>query len=107
ALRVQLRRHRGPAGRRRAHGPALRRRRRPSPLRSVSARVSRHLGWSGVRALVTDVDGVLTDGGLYFGEHGDELKRFDVRDGQGLVLLREAGVLVAIVTRMPSTTVTR
>jgi len=63
--------------------------------------------WSAVRALVTDVDGVLTDGGLYYSERGDELKRFDVRDGQGLVLLREAGLLVAIVTRKQSTIVTR
>jgi YrbI family 3-deoxy-D-manno-octulosonate 8-phosphate phosphatase len=60
-----------------------------------------------VRALVTDVDGVLTDGGLYYTENGDELKRFDVRDGQGLVSLREAGVLTAIVTRRRSTIVTR
>jgi 3-deoxy-D-manno-octulosonate 8-phosphate phosphatase (KDO 8-P phosphatase) len=73
----------------------------------VRTRVSRPPGWSGVRALVTDVDGVLTDGGLYYGEHGDELKRFDVRDGQGLVLLREAGVLVAIVTRKQSSIVSR
>ena len=63
--------------------------------------------WSAVRALVTDVDGVLTDGGLYYAENGDELKRFDVRDGQGLVLLREAGLLVALVTRKQSTIVTR
>ena len=63
--------------------------------------------WSAVRALVTDVDGVLTDGGLYYAESGDELKRFDVLDGQGLVLLREAGLLVAIVTRKQSTIVTR
>ena len=63
--------------------------------------------WSAVRALVTDVDGVLTDGGLYYAESGDELKRFDVRDGQGLVLLREAGLHVAIVTRKQSTIVTR
>jgi len=63
--------------------------------------------WSAVRALVTDVDGVLTDGGLYYAQNGDELKRFDVRDGQGLVSLREAGVLVAIVTRKESAIVTR
>ena len=54
--------------------------------------------WRGVRALIMDVDGVLTDGGLYYTEQGDELKRFDVRDGQGLVLLRQAGILTAIVT---------
>jgi YrbI family 3-deoxy-D-manno-octulosonate 8-phosphate phosphatase len=63
--------------------------------------------WGDVRALVTDVDGVLTDGGLYYAESGDELKRFDVRDGQGLVLLREAGLLTAIVTRKETTIVTR
>jgi 3-deoxy-D-manno-octulosonate 8-phosphate phosphatase (KDO 8-P phosphatase) len=63
--------------------------------------------WAAVRALVTDVDGVLTDGGLYYAESGDELKRFDVRDGQGLVLLREAGLLTAIVTRKQTTIVTR
>jgi 3-deoxy-D-manno-octulosonate 8-phosphate phosphatase (KDO 8-P phosphatase) len=62
--------------------------------------------WSAVRALVTDVDGVLTDGGLYYAANGDELKRFDVRDGQGLVNLREAGLLVAIVTRKQTTIVT-
>ena len=63
--------------------------------------------WDRVRALVTDVDGVLTDGGLYYAETGDELKRFDVRDGQGLVLLREAGILTAIVTRKQTAIVTR
>jgi YrbI family 3-deoxy-D-manno-octulosonate 8-phosphate phosphatase len=63
--------------------------------------------WTAVQALVTDVDGVLTDGGLYYAESGDELKRFDVRDGQGLVRLREAGLLTAIVTRKQTTMVTR
>jgi 3-deoxy-D-manno-octulosonate 8-phosphate phosphatase (KDO 8-P phosphatase) len=63
--------------------------------------------WSKIRALVTDVDGVLTDGGLYYAENGDELKRFDVRDGQGLVMLCEAGLLTAIVTRKQTTIVTR
>ena len=63
--------------------------------------------WSVIGALVTDVDGVLTDGGIYYTEHGDELKRFDVRDGQGLVSLREAGVLTAIVTRRQSAIVAR
>jgi 3-deoxy-D-manno-octulosonate 8-phosphate phosphatase (KDO 8-P phosphatase) len=63
--------------------------------------------WAAVRALVTDVDGVLTDGGLYYAENGDELRRFDVRDGQGLVLLREAGLLTAIVTRKQTALVRR
>ena len=60
-----------------------------------------------VRLLVMDVDGVLTDGGIYYTERGDELKRFDVRDGQGLVLLRLAGVLTAVITRRRSEIVER
>jgi YrbI family 3-deoxy-D-manno-octulosonate 8-phosphate phosphatase len=60
-----------------------------------------------MRALIMDVDGVLTDGGLYYTENGDELKRFDVRDGQGLVLLRQAGILTAIVTGKRTTLVAR
>ena len=75
----------------------------------MAGRVSpaRRPPWAAVRALVTDVDGVLTDGGLYYAENGDELKRFDVRDGQGLVLLREAGLLTAVVTRKQTTIVAR
>jgi 3-deoxy-D-manno-octulosonate 8-phosphate phosphatase (KDO 8-P phosphatase) len=79
--------------------------RAPGRLGAVSP--ARRPRWAAVRALVTDVDGVLTDGGLYYAESGDELKRFDVRDGQGLVLLREAGLLTAIVTRKQTTIVTR
>lgn len=60
-----------------------------------------------VQLLVMDVDGVLTDGGIYYTERGDELKRFDVRDGQGLVLLRQAGVLTAVITRRRSEVVER
>jgi len=63
--------------------------------------------WGDVRALIMDVDGVLTDGGLYYTERGDELKRFDVRDGQGLVLLRQAGILTAIVTAKQTALVAR
>jgi 3-deoxy-D-manno-octulosonate 8-phosphate phosphatase (KDO 8-P phosphatase) len=73
----------------------------------TSSPARRRPRWGAVRALVTDVDGVLTDGGLYYAENGDELKRFDVRDGQGLVLIREAGLLVAIVTRKQTTIVAR
>jgi 3-deoxy-D-manno-octulosonate 8-phosphate phosphatase (KDO 8-P phosphatase) len=61
----------------------------------------------GVRLVVLDVDGVLTDGGLYYAESGDELKRFHVRDGQGIVLLHAAGVRTAIVTARRSASVER
>jgi 3-deoxy-D-manno-octulosonate 8-phosphate phosphatase (KDO 8-P phosphatase) len=51
-----------------------------------------------VRLLVFDVDGVLTDGSLYLGDDGSEYKRFHSRDGQGLVMLRDAGLHIAIVS---------
>jgi 3-deoxy-D-manno-octulosonate 8-phosphate phosphatase (KDO 8-P phosphatase) len=50
------------------------------------------------RLLVLDVDGVLTDGRLYFGPRGEALKVFHVRDGNGIVLLRRAGIAVAVIS---------
>jgi 3-deoxy-D-manno-octulosonate 8-phosphate phosphatase (KDO 8-P phosphatase) len=60
-----------------------------------------------IRLLALDVDGVLTDGRLYFGADGEALKAFDVRDGHGVKLLREAGVEVAIVSARRSPIVER
>lgn len=51
-----------------------------------------------IRLLVLDVDGVLTDGRLYFGPRGEALKVFHVRDGHGIVQLRRAGIEVAIIS---------
>lgn len=51
-----------------------------------------------VKLVVTDVDGVLTDGGLYYGPDGECLKRFNARDGLGVRLLQQAGVQVAILS---------
>jgi len=51
-----------------------------------------------IRLLVLDVDGVLTDGRLYFGPRGESLKVFHVRDGQGIVQLRRAGIAVAVIS---------
>lgn len=45
-----------------------------------------------------DVDGTLTDGAMYYGPHGEALKRFSTRDGMGLTLLRRAGIEMAIIT---------
>ncbi len=53
---------------------------------------------AGVRLVAFDVDGTLTDGRLYIGADGEAMKAFSVRDGFGLRLLREAGIVVAIVT---------
>lgn len=52
----------------------------------------------GIRVVFLDVDGVLTDGGLLFSEHGETLKRFHTLDGHGLKLLQLAGITPAIVT---------
>jgi 3-deoxy-D-manno-octulosonate 8-phosphate phosphatase (KDO 8-P phosphatase) len=51
-----------------------------------------------VRLAIFDVDGVLTDGRLILGDDGSEYKAFYVRDGLGLVLLREAGIQVAVIS---------
>ena len=51
-----------------------------------------------VRLMVFDVDGVLTDGSLYYGENGELMKRFHALDGHGLRLLMEGGVKVALIT---------
>jgi 3-deoxy-D-manno-octulosonate 8-phosphate phosphatase (KDO 8-P phosphatase) len=53
---------------------------------------------AGIELLILDVDGVLTDGRLYFGARGEALKVFHVRDGHGIKLLMHAGVHVAAVS---------
>jgi 3-deoxy-D-manno-octulosonate 8-phosphate phosphatase (KDO 8-P phosphatase) len=58
-----------------------------------------------VRLLVFDVDGVLTDGGLYYGAEGELMKRFDVKDGHALVMARLAGLPAAILTARSSSIV--
>jgi 3-deoxy-D-manno-octulosonate 8-phosphate phosphatase (KDO 8-P phosphatase) len=60
-----------------------------------------------VRLAVFDVDGVLTDGRLYYGAGGEELKVFHVHDGQGLKRLQAAGVTLAIISGRDSAAVTR
>ncbi len=59
----------------------------------ITQRLARRLA-----LLVLDVDGVLTDGGLWFGPRGETLKRFHVRDGHGIKLLKAAGIEVALVS---------
>ncbi|MBX3460308.1 MAG: HAD-IIIA family hydrolase [Planctomycetes bacterium] len=54
--------------------------------------------WAGVKLFATDVDGVLTDGTVLYGEGGELAKRFFIRDGMGLRLLEAAGVKVAVIT---------
>ena len=60
-----------------------------------------------IRLLLLDVDGVLTDGKLYFGNNGEELKAFDIQDGLGIKLLQRSGVKVGIITGRSSKLVAR
>ena len=53
----------------------------------------------GIKLFATDVDGVLTDAGMYYSESGDEWKKFNTRDGMGIKLLQRAGIITAIVTQ--------
>ncbi len=57
------------------------------------------------RLVVFDVDGVLTDGSLYLGDHGEEYKAFYSRDGHGMKMLMESGVEIAIITGRTSNVV--
>jgi 3-deoxy-manno-octulosonate cytidylyltransferase (CMP-KDO synthetase) len=59
---------------------------------------------AGVKLVITDVDGVLTDGGIYYDATGECLKRFHVRDGLGIRLLEENGVRVAVLSGRDSAT---
>lgn len=56
------------------------------------------LDYTKIKLFLTDIDGTLTDGGMYYTENGDELKKFNTRDGMGLQLLQKRGVKVGIVT---------
>lgn len=51
-----------------------------------------------IKLLLSDIDGTLTDGGMYYSENGDEQKRFNTRDGMGMGMLREKGIKVGIIT---------
>jgi 3-deoxy-D-manno-octulosonate 8-phosphate phosphatase (KDO 8-P phosphatase) len=51
-----------------------------------------------IRLMAFDVDGVMTDGGLYYSDSGEEFKRFNSQDGHGLKMLRASGVGIALIT---------
>jgi len=53
---------------------------------------------SKIKIVLTDVDGVLTDGGLYYTEEGQAMKKFNVKDGLGAVLLKKNGYMIGIVS---------
>lgn len=60
-----------------------------------------------IRLLAMDVDGVLTDAGMYYSESGDEWKKFNTRDGMGIKLLQQAGILTALITQEQTKLVAR
>ena len=60
-----------------------------------------------IRLLVMDVDGTMTDGGVYYDATGNEMKKFAIKDGAGLVLARTAGIRVMICTGRQSEAVRR
>ena len=51
-----------------------------------------------IKLFLTDCDGCLTDGGMYYSEFGDELKKFNTKDGMAFKLLQEKGILTGIIT---------
>ena len=51
-----------------------------------------------IKIVLSDVDGVLTDGGMYYTESGDEFKKFCAHDGMGMKLLQKTGIKVGIIT---------
>lgn len=67
-------------------------------MRRLAAAKGRLPRLSDIRMLVSDCDGCLTDGGMYYSEGGDELKRFNTRDGHAFRMLRERGIVTCILT---------
>jgi 3-deoxy-D-manno-octulosonate 8-phosphate phosphatase (KDO 8-P phosphatase) len=51
-----------------------------------------------IKLLLLDVDGVMTDGGIYYSEKGEELKKFNIHDGYGVVKIQRLGIPVGIIT---------
>ena len=54
--------------------------------------------YSKIKLFLSDVDGVLTDAGMYYSENGDELKKFNTHDGMGFRMLKETGIKTGIIT---------
>ena len=71
----------------------------PTPLRPALAFAPELLlKAQGIRAAIFDVDGVLTDGRIYIGEHGEEFKAFSTLDGHGLKLLAQGGITPLVIS---------
>lgn len=75
--------------------------------RKLSEAESRHMSRRDIRLFLTDCDGCLTDGGMYYGPDGEALKKFNTRDGLGFSLLKRAGIKCGILTGENSLSVAR
>jgi 3-deoxy-D-manno-octulosonate 8-phosphate phosphatase (KDO 8-P phosphatase) len=73
----------------------------PAATDAVMARAAR------TKLMIFDVDGVLTDGGLYYGADGETIKRFNVMDGLGIKFLQQYGIVTAIISARQSPIVAR
>lgn len=69
-----------------------------SPSKSTSSRKPSVAKLRKIRLFATDVDGVLTDGGMYYSDSGQQMKKFNVWDGMGLALMGRAGLIIGIIT---------
>lgn len=58
-----------------------------------------------IKLLIMDVDGVLTDGGLYYSENGDEIKKFNSKDGLAIKALKEKGIMTGIISNSHNTNI--
>jgi 3-deoxy-D-manno-octulosonate 8-phosphate phosphatase (KDO 8-P phosphatase) len=70
----------------------------------LSGNTAKRASLASLKLVITDVDGVLTDGGIYYDESGECLKRFHVRDGLGIRMLEESGIRVAVLSGRDSAT---
>ena len=68
--------------------------------------LSKRMNKKKIKLFLSDVDGTLTDGGMYYSENGDELKKFNTRDGMAFQMLREAGIKTGIITSEETAIVT-
>lgn len=67
-------------------------------LRRRETSVGRECKLEKIKMFLTDCDGCLTDGGMYYSENGDELKKFNTKDGMGFSLLKKRGIITGIIT---------
>lgn len=65
------------------------------------------MGYSKIKFLVLDVDGTLTDGGIYISESGEEMKKFNTKDGRGIMELMKTGVEVGLISAAVSSKIVK